>query len=76
MTMTMFRCTFADYLETPLTHLMFICPRTNRLAPTNVNINLAEIDRLPIELHFPNVLIATLCTVRDQGKLLFPKYCR
>jgi hypothetical protein len=48
----MFLCTFADYLETRLTQLMFICPRTNRLGPTHVDINLAEIDKLPDRVIF------------------------
>ena len=35
-----------------MTRLMFKCPRTNRLVPTHVDIDLAEIDKLPDRVTF------------------------
>src|SRR5580704_15270356 len=40
------------FWEAPLTQLMFKCPRTNRLVPTHVDIDLAEIDKLPDRVTF------------------------
>jgi hypothetical protein len=34
-------------VEVPLTKLMFECPRTKKLVPTSVDIDLADIDKLP-----------------------------
>ena len=35
-----------------MTQLMFRCPRTKKLVPTQVDIDLAEIDKLPDRLTF------------------------
>jgi hypothetical protein len=48
----MFPRTFTVFWEAPLTQLMFKCPRTNRLVPTHVDIDLAEIDKLPDRVTF------------------------
>jgi hypothetical protein len=39
-------------LEVPLTQLMFKCPKTKRLVPTHVDIDLAQIDKLPDRVTF------------------------
>jgi hypothetical protein len=42
----------AENREVSLTRLMFKCPNTKRLVPTHVDIDLAEIDRLPDRVTF------------------------
>jgi len=42
----------AENREVSLTRLMFKCPNTKRLIPTHVDIDLAEIDRLPDRVTF------------------------
>ena len=39
-------------LEVPLTQLMFKCPKIKRLVPTHVDIDLAQIDKLPDRVTF------------------------
>jgi hypothetical protein len=39
-----------------VTRLMFKCPNTKRLVPTHVDIDLAEIDRLPDRVTFSRCL--------------------
>jgi hypothetical protein len=39
-------------LEVPVTKLMFKCPKTNRLVPTQVDVDLAKIDELPDRVTF------------------------
>jgi len=39
-------------LGVPLTQLMFKCPKTKRLVPTHVDIDLAQIDKLPDRVTF------------------------
>jgi hypothetical protein len=46
----------AENREVSLTRLMFKCPNTKRLVPTNVDIDLAEIDRLPDRVTFSRCL--------------------
>jgi hypothetical protein len=44
-------------LEVVLTQLMFKCPKTKRLIPTHVDIDLAEIDTLPVAISSSAMLI-------------------
>jgi hypothetical protein len=46
----------AENREVSLTRLMFRCPNTKRLIPTHVDIDLAEIDRLPDRVTFSRCL--------------------
>ena len=46
----------AENREVSLTRLMFKCPNTKRLIPTHVDIDLAEIDRLPDRVTFSQCL--------------------
>ena len=46
----------AENREVSVTRLMFKCPNTRRLVPTNVDIDLAEIDRLPDRVTFSRCL--------------------
>ncbi len=46
----------AENREVSLTRLMFKCPNTKRLVPTHVDIDLAEIDRLPDRITFSRCL--------------------
>jgi len=46
----------AENREVSLTRLMFKCPNTKRLVPTHVDIDLAEIDRLPDRVTFSRCL--------------------
>jgi hypothetical protein len=46
----------AENREVSLTRLMFKCPNTERLVPTHVDIDLAEIDRLPDRVTFSRCL--------------------
>jgi hypothetical protein len=39
-------------VEVPLTTLMFQCPRTKRLVSTSIDIDLADIDKLPDRVTF------------------------
>jgi hypothetical protein len=42
----------AEWLEVPVTKLMFECPRTKRLVPTSIDVELADIDKLPDRVTF------------------------
>ena len=46
----------AENREVSLMRLMFKCPNTKRLVPTHVDIDLAEIDRLPDRVTFSRCL--------------------
>jgi hypothetical protein len=46
----------AENREVSLTRLIFKCPNTKRLVPTHVDIDLAEIDRLPDRVTYSRCL--------------------
>jgi hypothetical protein len=46
------RGVLAECREVPLTTLMFECPRTKKLVPTSIDIDLADIDKLTDRVTF------------------------